>query len=103
MQVHRKLIWHHWPQQAKALARIVRLAPFDTTTVEGRSQERYRRLVLTALAQAGSRGLLALTLLAAVPLTLGYLGQERYGLWATISSFLVLLQFADLGIGNGLL
>jgi O-antigen/teichoic acid export membrane protein len=46
---------------------------------------------------------LVVTLLAAVPLTIGYLGQERYGLWATISSFVVVLQFADLGLGNGLL
>ncbi len=37
-----------------------------------------------------------------VALTVKYLGAERYGLWATISSVLALLAFADLGLGNGL-
>jgi len=38
-----------------------------------------------------------------VPLTLNYLGSEHYGLWMTISSVSVMLGFADLGIGNGVL
>lgn len=38
-----------------------------------------------------------------VPLTLHYLGPERYGMWVTISSLIALLAFTDLGIGNGLL
>lgn len=37
-----------------------------------------------------------------VPLTLGYLGAERYGLWMVISSLSLALNFADLGLGNGL-
>ena len=44
-----------------------------------------------------------LTLLITVPLTLHYLGVERYGMWGTMSSFIALLSFADFGIGNGLL
>jgi O-antigen/teichoic acid export membrane protein len=38
-----------------------------------------------------------------VPLTLHYLGQERFGMWMTMSSFVLILNFADLGIGNGLI
>ncbi len=38
-----------------------------------------------------------------VPLTLSYLGQERYGLWVTISSFMLFVSFADLGLGLGLI
>jgi O-antigen/teichoic acid export membrane protein len=37
-----------------------------------------------------------------VPLTLGYLGAERYGVWTTLGSLLAWLQLADLGMGNGL-
>lgn len=41
--------------------------------------------------------------LVTVPLTLNYLGPERYGMWLTISSIIALLSFTDLGLGNGLL
>ena len=40
--------------------------------------------------------------IVSVPLTLRYLGAERYGLWMAISSFIALLGFSDLGIGSGL-
>ncbi len=43
-----------------------------------------------------------LTPLVSLPLTLGYLGQERYGMWQTISSVLGMMAFADLGMGSGL-
>jgi len=45
---------------------------------------------------------MALSLLT-VPLTLNYLGSERYGMWLTISSMIALLSVTDLGVGNGLL
>jgi len=44
-----------------------------------------------------------LTLLISVPITLSYLGNERYGLWMTITSVVIFLGFADLGIGNVIL
>lgn len=62
-----------------------------------------RRTVLSGVAAAAARCVWALSLILSVPLTLGYLGQERYGLWMTVTSLLTLLQFADFGIGNGLL
>lgn len=37
-----------------------------------------------------------------VPLIMGYLGEERYGVWATISSFVSWLSLCDIGIGNGM-
>jgi FkbM family methyltransferase len=82
---------------------LIRLAPFDTTTDEGRSRERYRRAALTVLAAAAARGTAVLASLLAVPLTVHYLGDERYGLWTTVTSFVLMLSFADLGLGNGLL
>jgi O-antigen/teichoic acid export membrane protein len=41
-------------------------------------------------------------MLVSVPLTLRYLGPERYGLWMAITSFLTLINFSDLGIGLAL-
>jgi O-antigen/teichoic acid export membrane protein len=82
---------------------IVRLKPFDTSTLEGRANERHRRMVLTGLTSITAKGVSLLTAFVSVPLTLGYLGTERYGLWMTISSVIALLGFADLGLGNGIL
>ena len=87
---------------ARALG-FVRLRPFNTQTAEDRSRERYRRLTLTALASMSAKGVKVLTALVSVPLTINYLGTERYGLWMTIGSLVTVLAFADLGVGNGLL
>jgi O-antigen/teichoic acid export membrane protein len=42
-------------------------------------------------------------MLVSVRLIVNYFGSERYALWATITSTVTLLVFADFGIGNGLL
>lgn len=60
-------------------------------------------MVLTSLVSALARGISVLTSLISVPLTVKYLGPERYGMWMTASSVIALLGFADLGMGNGLL
>lgn len=88
---------------ARRVLGFVRLSPYDTSTPEGRAQERYRRAALTALVSYGARGVTLVTTLVSVPLTLSYLGLERYGMWMTISSIIALLSFTDFGIGNGLL
>jgi O-antigen/teichoic acid export membrane protein len=85
------------------LLAYLRLKPFGDASPEDRAKERYRRVALTMVVTAGTRAVSILTLLITVPLTVNYLGSERYGMWATISSFLFILAFADLGIGNGLL
>jgi O-antigen/teichoic acid export membrane protein len=76
---------------------------FDTSTDEGRSRERYRRVLLTGSSSGLTQAISILTLLVSVPLALRYLGTERYGLWMTLTSLVALLGFADLGLGNGLL
>ncbi len=81
----------------------LRLKAFDTSTSEGRAKERYRRVALTAAASGIAKCISILTGLITIPLTLGYLGAERYGVWMTISSVVLMLGFADLGMGNGLL
>src|SRR5579863_3122195 len=43
----------------------------------------------------------AITLLS-LPLAVGYLGAERYGVWATITTTAVWINLLDLGIANTL-
>lgn len=82
---------------------LVRGGATDVTTDAGRSRQRYRRALLGTGAAVGARGIGAGVSLLTVPLTLGYLGVERYGMWMTVSSLIAVLAFTDLGIGNGLL
>lgn len=60
-------------------------------------------MILSTLASAMARLVSIVTALVSIPLTLHYLGSERYGMWLTISSLIAVLSFADLGMGNGLL
>lgn len=81
---------------------VLRLQPFDTSTEEGRAKERHRRAALGSGANLLAKMISVGTALVSIPLTLNYLGVEQYGMWATLSSFVALLNFADLGVGNGL-
>jgi len=81
--------------------RYLSLKPFDESTAEGRAQERHRRLALSALAAALAKLMAVLTTLISIPLALRYLGDERFGVWSTLSALVLTLQFADLGLGNG--
>ena len=93
-----------WVRRAREAVGYVRLRPFDTSTPEGRSRERYRRAVLSFGTSLFARLITVATQLVATRLALGYLAPERYGLWMAISSTaLTFLVFADLGLGNGLL
>ncbi len=77
--------------------------PSDPSTEQGRSRERYRRMAFTSVASLGSRAIGLLATLISVPLTFRYLGVERYGLWMVLTSFISIMGFADLGIGNGVM
>lgn len=81
----------------------LRLRPFDTSTPGGRSRERHRRALLTGISALFAKIISVSTSLVTIPMTLHYLGTERFGLWMTISSVVALMGFADLGIGNGVL
>ena len=79
-------------------------ATFDRSISEyERGRQRVRRIHLTALAAVGFRGALLLSGFIYVPLTVRYLGPERYGLWVAMTSVMTLLAFADCGIGYGLM
>ena len=48
------------------------------------------------------KGLSLLLSFVYVPIALSYMGDYRYGVWATISSIVMWIQLTDIGIGNGL-
>ena len=85
------------------MLQLLRAGPLDTDTAEGRSNERYRRALLTGLASTAAKIVSIGSILISIPLTLSYLGTEMFGVWMTISSFTVLLAFADAGLGNSLI
>ncbi len=87
----------------KKLKKVFNLTSHDLSTEQGKSLERYRRILLTGGSALIVKIFSASINLVTVPLTLHYLGSERYGLWMAISSILTLMSFADLGLGNGLL
>ncbi len=83
--------------------RLLRIRPFDTTTPEGRSDERYRRIAWSTALSAVARLVGLATGLISVPLVGGYLSDDQYGIWLQMSSFVAALGPLDLGIGLGLL
>ncbi len=90
-----------------SLARSIRhfLSPgrHDRGGEGGRGAERRHRAILSGITGIAARGAAMGTSLITIPLTLHYLGNERFGLWMTISSVVALTTFADFGIGNGVL
>lgn len=87
----------------RSVWRNVSLRPFELDTEDGRRRERYRRAALTAIASGGARLISLVSVVVSVPLTLGYLGPQRYGALVTITALAGMLIFADFGLGNGLM
>jgi O-antigen/teichoic acid export membrane protein len=87
----------------RRMRRFLRLTPFETTTAEGRSNERFRRASLSAATSGAAKAIALLTTAVSVPLTLNYLGTDRFGVWMTLSALIAILGFSDLGVGNALL
>src|SRR5215469_17585816 len=74
-----------------------------THSSSDRGYERYRRAGVTASTSYIAKALTILTGFVSVPLTIAYLGAERYGVWLTISSLLLWLALTDFGLaGNAL-
>jgi O-antigen/teichoic acid export membrane protein len=89
-------------QRLRQLFGVLRLKPFEDTTAEGRSLERYRRIALTTVSGMTVRVIGSLLGLVSVPLVLAYLGKERFGLWAIITTLVAWVSLFDLGMANGL-
>ncbi len=88
--------------EIRNIKRVIQSKPDKVETYQEISDERYRRILLTGGTSAIVKGVSAIINLFIIPLTVKYLGSERYGLWMAISSMLALMSFADLGLGNGL-
>lgn len=68
-----------------------------------RGRERYRRAGITASTSFLSKALNIIIGFVSVPLTIHYLGAERYGVWLVISSLLTWMAMTDFGLaGNAL-
>jgi len=89
-------------QRVRTILALIRLREFDMSTAEGRSLERYRRIVLTTASGMTARAIGALLGLVTLPLVLSYLGKERFGLWALITTRMAWISLFDLGVANGL-
>jgi hypothetical protein len=89
-------------ESARRAIHLLRLKPFDVATPEGRSQERYRRIALTAASGLAAPSVTMVVGLVTVPLVLAYLGKERYGLWTAITTVVTWATLFDLGLANGL-
>jgi len=66
-----------------------------------RSRERYRRILLGAGSAIAAKFLLAACAMLTIPLTLRYLGAERFGVLMVITSLPLMFRFADFGLGAG--
>ena len=90
---------------AQTINLIYRLLPRprDMNTESGRSEERYSRVAITSVSAAVAKLVSIAALFVSIRLSIHYLGLERYAVWITISSLVMILTFADFGIGNGLL
>lgn len=96
------LMRQHLRRALSSLRQKTPRSVFRSSSNPGR--ERYRRAGLTASASLIQRGLTVVISLVSVPLTIHYLGPERYGVWLTISSLLVWMALTDFGLaGNALI
>jgi O-antigen/teichoic acid export membrane protein len=68
-----------------------------------RSRDRYRRAFATGATGVLTKAVSVLASILTVRWTFHYLGAERYGMWITITSIVMLLMFSDLGMGSGLI
>jgi O-antigen/teichoic acid export membrane protein len=65
--------------------------------------ERVRRARLTGVTNVLSHGSVLVIGLVSVPLSLSYLGTERYGIWLTLNSLMMWLALTDMGWGGNAL
>lgn len=67
-------------------------------SLDNRTKKAYKNILFSLFIKGGSIA----ASLAIIPLTLGILNDEKYGLWITITSIFTWLNFFDIGLGNGL-
>lgn len=65
-------------------------------------QSRSAKVKKNIIASFGIKGVSILVSFALVPMTIGYVSSELYGVWLTLSSILTWLCFLDIGFSQGL-
>ena len=71
---------------------------------QSRGVKRIRRAGLTGISSMMAQGMTIAASFISVPLTVRYLGKERYGIWLTINALLQWLYVSNLGLsGNALI
>lgn len=75
------------PPLLRRLTRVVRIA-LRREPPAGASERRLASVLGGTLAGIGARAFTSLVSLVSLPLCVRYLGQERYGAWATLWSLL---------------
>ncbi len=89
-------------QRARSLATLAPLKVLFRRSAD-RGRERYRKAGLSASVTLLQKALTIGISLLSVPLTVHYLGPERYGVWLTISSLIIWMALTDFGLaGNAL-
>ncbi|WP_237565955.1 lipopolysaccharide biosynthesis protein [Ornithinimicrobium cerasi] len=73
------------------------------TASEALAAARTGRLVRGVGSSLVARGVTSLVPLVLIPITLGYLGAETYGIWMALTSVTSMFLWADLGLGNTLM
>jgi len=77
-------------------------AAHDTSTAEGRTRERYRRVALSVASGIGGRALATAASLVTTPLLLGHLGKDRFGLYSAVMATVAWLSLLEMGMASGL-
>src|SRR6202012_3839546 len=91
------------PESTSSPSLIGKLKPLLFKSSGSRGGERYRRAGITASSSFIAKALNILISFLSVPLTVHYLGAERYGVWLTISSLITWMSMTDFGLaGNAL-
>jgi O-antigen/teichoic acid export membrane protein len=67
-----------------------------------RGRKRIRRVVATSGSALVARGVRFASVLVLVPLTVPYLGAQRYGIWMTLLSLVAMLGMMNLGVSSAL-
>ena len=84
------------------ILKYIRWNAFDISTDIGRAEERYRLAFYSIIVNILSKSVSMAVMVFSIRWTIPYLGKERFGVWMTIVSFVGVLTFLDLGIGNSL-
>ncbi|HUN61522.1 MAG TPA: hypothetical protein VMU53_06020 [Candidatus Sulfotelmatobacter sp.] len=81
--------------------RYVRLA-LGRGEISGDAQRRYVRITQGMFTGLAGKGVAVAVSFVSIPLTVRYLGAERYGAWVTISTAMAWIVLADFGLNSSL-